>query len=128
MSDSPPPPPPPPAGPYQANTQLSPSDEKLWATLIHIGGIFFGFLPALIGYLVLKDRGPFIREHTATALNFQITMTIAAIISGLLTILIIGFILLAVIGVLVIVFSIIAAVKANQGQPYTYPLSIKFVS
>jgi uncharacterized protein len=128
MSDSPPPPPPPPAGPYQANTQLSPSDEKLWATLIHIGGIFFGFLPALIGYLVLKDRGPFIREHTATALNFQITMTIAAIISGLLTIIIIGFILLAVIGVLVIVFSIIAAVKANQGQPYTYPLSIKFVS
>jgi uncharacterized Tic20 family protein len=128
MSDSPPPPPPPPAGPYQANTQLSPSDEKLWATLIHIGGIFFGFIPALIGYLVLKDRGPFIREHTATALNFQITMTIAAIISGLLTIIIIGFILLAVIGVLVIVFSIIAAVKANQGQPYTYPLSIKFVS
>ena len=128
MSDAPPPPPPPPAGPYQANTQLSPSDEKLWATLIHIGGIFFGFIPALIGYLVLKDRGPFIREHTATALNFQITMTIAAIISGLLTILIIGFILLAVIGVLVIVFSIIAAVKANQGQPYTYPLSIKFVS
>jgi uncharacterized Tic20 family protein len=121
---------PPPQQPYAANqpAPMSPSDEKLWATLIHIGGIFFGFIPALIGYLVLKDRGPFIREHTATALNFQITMTIAAIISGLLTILIIGFILLAVIGVLVIVFSIIAAVKANQGQPYTYPLSIKFVS
>ena len=127
MSDTPPPPPPP-QSPYQQGAGLSPNDEKLWATLIHIGGIFFGFLPALIGYLVLKDRGPFIREHTATALNFQITMTIAAIISGLLTIVIIGFILLAVIGVLVIVFSIIAAVKANQGQPYTYPLSIKFVS
>ncbi|MDQ0895908.1 DUF4870 domain-containing protein [Agromyces ramosus] len=128
MSDAPPPPPPPPANPYQQSPQLSPSDEKLWATLIHIGGIFFGFLPALIGYLVLKDRGPFVRAHTATALNFQITMTIAAIVSGLLTIIIIGFILLAVIGVLVIVFSIIAAVKANQGQPYTYPLTIKFVS
>lgn len=128
MSDAPPPPPPPPANPYQQNPQLSPSDEKLWATLIHLGGIFFGFLPALIGYLVLKDRGPFVRAHTATALNFQITMTIAAIVSGLLTIIIIGFILLAVIGVLVIVFSIIAAVKANQGQPYTYPLTIKFVS
>ena len=107
---------------------MTPSDEKLWATLVHIGGIFFSFIPALIGYLILKDKGPFVRAHTATALNFQITMTIAAIISGLLTILIIGFILLAVIGVLVIVFSIIAAVKANQGQPYTYPLSIKFVS
>ena len=123
MSDSTPP-----TSPYATVQPLSPSDEKLWATLIHIGGIFFGFLPALIGYLVLKDRGPFVRAHTATALNFQITMTIAAIVAGLLTIIIIGFILLAAIGVMIIVFSIIAAVKANQGQPYTYPLTIKFVS
>ena len=64
MSDAPPPPP---ASPYQGPSQLSPADEKLWATLVHIGGIFFELLPALIGYLVLKDRGPFIRQHTAAA-------------------------------------------------------------
>ena len=126
MSDSTPPPPPP--NPYQATPQLSPSDEKLWATLIHIGGIFFGFIPALIGYLVLKDRGPFIRAHTATALNFQISMFIYAVVSAILIVVIVGIFLLAAVGILVIVFSIIAAVKANQGQPYTYPLSIKFVS
>ena len=126
MSDSTPPPPPP--NPYQATPQLSPSDEKLWATLIHIGGIFFGFIPALIGYLVLKDRGPFIREHTATALNFQITMTIAYVIGSILTFVIIGIFILIAVWVIVIVFSIIAAVKANQGQPYSYPLTIKFVS
>ncbi len=129
----PPPPPgppaPPPQNPYATTPQLSPSDEKLWATLIHIGGIFFSFVPALIGYLVLKDRGPFIREHTATALNFQITMAIAYVVgyrhhrsSS------IGIFILIAVWVLVIVFSIIAAVKANQGQPYTYPLTIKFVS
>ena len=123
------PPPPPPGNPYeQPSQQLSPADEKLWATLIHIGGIFFSFIPALIGYLVLKDRGPFIREHTATALNFQITMAIAYVISYILWLVIIGWILTIAIGIVVIVFSIIAAVKANQGQPYTYPLSIKFVS
>jgi uncharacterized protein len=77
---------------------------------------------------VLKDRGPVVRAHTATALNFQITMTIAMIVSSILTIILIGFLLMAAIGVLIIVFSIIAAVKANQGQPYSYPLSIKFVS
>ncbi|WP_308796435.1 DUF4870 domain-containing protein [Agromyces silvae] len=140
MSDLPPPPPPPPgppAGPppaapppgaYQPSPQMSPADEKLWATLVHIGGIFFGFIPSLIGYLVLKDRGPFVRAHTATALNFQITMTIAAVVSAVLWIVIIGIFLTIAIGIVVIVFSIIAAVKANQGQPYTYPLSIKFVS
>src|SRR6478736_3891223 len=102
MSDLPPPPPPPPgppAGPppaapppgaYQPSPQMSPSDEKLWATLVHIGGIFFGFIPSLIGYLVLKDRGPFVRAHTATALNFQITMTIAAVVSAVLWIVIVG--------------------------------------
>ncbi|KQZ08136.1 DUF4870 domain-containing protein [Agromyces fucosus] len=123
------PPPPPPGNPYeQPSQQLSPADEKLWATLIHIGGIFFSFVPALIGYLVLKDKGPFVREHTATALNFQITMAIAYVVSYVLWLILIGWLITIAIGIVVIVFSIIAAVKANQGQPYTYPLSIKFVS
>ena len=127
----PPPPqgPPPPQSPYdQSAAQMNPSDEKLWATLVHIGGIFFSFIPALIGYLVLKDRGPFVREHTAAALNFQITMAIAYVVSYVLWLVVVGIFLTIAIGVLVIVFSIIAAVKANQGQLYTYPLSIKFVS
>ncbi|WP_419818990.1 DUF4870 domain-containing protein [Glaciibacter flavus] len=127
MSDSAPPPPPP-GGPYGSPAQLSPADEKLWATLIHVGGILFGFLPALIGYLVLKDKGPFIRAHTATALNFQITLLIAYIVGGILSLVIIGVFILLAAWVLSIVFGIIAAMKANQGQFYTYPLSIKFVS
>ncbi|MFE5671466.1 DUF4870 domain-containing protein [Agromyces sp. NPDC056523] len=127
-------PPPPPAGDpgyqqgYQQNVAMSPQDQRLWATLIHVGGIFFSFVPALVGYLVLKDRGNFVREHSATALNFQITMLIANIVAGILWVLIIGIFLSIAIWVVTIVFSIIAAVKANQGQPYTYPLTIKFVS
>ena len=127
MSETPPPPPPP-QNPYDQNPALSPSDEKLWATLVHIGGIFFSFIPALIGYLILKDKGPFVREHTATALNFQITMAIAYVVGYILIFLVIGLFVLIAVWVLTIIFSIMAAVKANQGQPYTYPLAIKFVS
>ena len=119
---------PPPATPYQAQSQLSPADEKLWATLIHIGGIIFSFLPALIGYIVLKDRGPFIRAHSATALNFQITIAIAYFVGGILTVIGIGVLILAAAGILNIVFSIIAAVAANKGEWYTYPLTIKFLN
>lgn len=119
---------PPPANPYATAQPLSPADEKLWATLIHVGGILFGFLPALIGYLVLKDRGPFIRQHTATALNFQLTMIIAYVAGVILTFLLIGVVVLAAVGIVVIIFSIMAAIAANNGQNYTYPLSIKFVS
>jgi uncharacterized Tic20 family protein len=128
MSDATPPPPP--AGPYQASTPLSPADEKLWATLIHIGGIFFGFLPALIGYLVLRDKGPFIRLHTATALNFQISLYIYSAAVLVITLLTfgIGAVLYFPLIVVALIFMIMAAVKANQGQPYAYPLTIKFVS
>lgn len=122
------PPPPPPGNPYQENPPLSPADEKLWSLLIHIGGIFLGFLPALIGYLVLKDRGPFIRQHSATALNFQLTMLIAALVSIPLSFIIIGVFVLLAVTVLIIIFSIMAAIAANNGQGYTYPLSIRFVS
>ncbi|MEZ3161975.1 DUF4870 domain-containing protein [Microbacterium sp. BWT-B31] len=106
---------------------MSPADEKLWATLVHIGGIFFWFLSPLIGYLVLKDRGPFVRAHTMTALNFQITLVIASVAGGVLSFIGVGGLLIFAAYVLNIVFSIIAAVKANQGQWYSYPVAIPFI-
>ena len=106
---------------------MSPSDEKLWSTLVHLGGLFFGFLAPLVGYLVLKDRGPFVRAHTATALNFQLTLLIAYLVGGILTIVFIGFLILFAAYVLNIVFCIIAAVKANKGEWYTYPLTVPFL-
>ncbi|HPU04082.1 MAG TPA: DUF4870 domain-containing protein [Rhodoglobus sp.] len=121
--------PPPPANPYATPAQpLNPSDEKLWATLIHIGGILFGFLPSLIGYLVLKDRGPFIRAHSATALNFQLTLIIAYAVGTVTSLLLIGLLVLLAAWVASIVLGIVAAMAANRGEAYTYPLSIKFVS
>ncbi|TDN91313.1 DUF4870 domain-containing protein [Microbacterium sp. BK668] len=114
--------------PYGGPTApMNPSDEKLWAVLINLGGIFLSFFPALIGYLLLKDRGPFIRAHTATALNFQLTLLIAYAVGGILSVVLIGIPILIAAGILAIVFPIIAAVKAGNGQWFTYPLSIPFV-
>jgi uncharacterized Tic20 family protein len=120
--------PPPPQQPYGAAQQpMSPADEKLWATLIQVGGLLFNFIPALVGYLVLKDRGPFVRAYSATALNFQLTILIAYVVGAITSIMGVGLLILLAAYVLNIVFSIIAAVKANQGEWYTYPLSIPFV-
>jgi uncharacterized Tic20 family protein len=112
---------------YQPPAPLSPSDQRLWATLIHLGGIFFGILPSLIGYLVLRDRGDFVREHTRVALNFHINVLIAAIIFTFLTLILIGAFLLLALAILIIVFSILAAVAANGGRYYQYPLSYQFI-
>ncbi len=114
--------------PYQTTQPLSPSDEKLWATLVHLGAIFFHFLPALIGYFVLRDRGPFIREHTRAALNFQLTVLLGYLI-GLFTIwFLVGYLVLLTVAVINVVFSILAAVAANRGQLYTYPVALRFVT
>jgi uncharacterized protein len=117
----------PPHNPYQAVQPLTPADEKLWATLVHIGGIFFNFVPALIGYLMLKDRGPLVRQHTTTALNFQITLAIVGAIGAITFLLVIGIFIVLAAAVVNIIFSIIAAVAANKGEHYEYPLAIKFL-
>jgi len=107
---------------------MSPADEKMWATLVHIGGLFFSFVPALIAYLVMRDRGPFVRAHTAQALNFQLTVLIGVLVGSILLFVLIGFFVLIAVGILDLVLSIVAAVKASQGQWYRYPLTIPFVS
>ncbi|MFC0678234.1 DUF4870 domain-containing protein [Lysobacter korlensis] len=124
MTDAPPPPP---QTPYSTVQPLSPSDEKLWSTLTHIGGIFFSVLAPLITYLVFKDRGAFVRHHTAQALNFQITLLIAYVVSSILFFVIIGFFLIVVVAIIGIVFPILAAVAANKGEWYRYPVAIPMV-
>jgi uncharacterized Tic20 family protein len=118
----------PPSNPYHATTPFSPSDEKLWATLVHVGGIFFQVLPALIGYVVLKDRGPFVRQHTASALNFQLTLIVAYVVGIITSIVVAGLLILLAAAVANVVFSILAALAANRGESYVYPLSIRFAS
>ena len=124
MSENPP-------NPYQTPQPpepLSPSNEKLWSTLVHLGGIFLYFLAALIGYLLLRDRGPFVKEHTRTALNFQLTVLLGYVVGCFTAWFLIGFFVLIAVGVLNVVFSIIAAIAANRGEFYSYPVSIRFIA
>jgi len=100
----------------------------MWSMFGHLGGILFGFVPSLVIYLIYKDRDPFIRRHATQALNFQIIMTIAYVIAWMLTALLIGFLLLPAVGIAVLVFSIIAAMAANKGEEYTYPLIPQMVT
>lgn len=117
-----------PGGPqYQPPRPMSPEDQRLWATLTHIGGIFFSFVAPLVAYFVLRDRGQFVREHNRTALNFQITMAIADAIGVITSWLGIGLLIILAVRVLTIVFSILAAVAANRGQFYRYPVAIEFI-
>jgi uncharacterized Tic20 family protein len=114
-----------------------PSKEACtWAMLCHILGLGWVVVPAIggvIGALIIwqikKDLLPFADQHGKEALNFQISMLIYGAIAGLLIMAFgLGLVLVPVVIIADVVFAIIAAVKAAQGETYRYPLSIRFVA
>jgi uncharacterized protein len=111
-------------------------EDRLWATFIHLSSIIGSsswalgipggnLLLPLILWLVKRDGAPFVDDQGKEALNFQITMTIAGI--GLLFIVCVGWALLPALGVFSLVASIVAAIKANEGLAYRYPLTLRLV-
>ncbi len=106
--------------------EMSPSDQKLWATLVHLSGLFIAIGP-LIGYLLLKDRGQYVADQSREALNFQITVLIAVVVGTVTSVIGIGLIILFAAWVVGIVFAILAAVQANKGVWYRYPISWRIV-
>lgn len=118
---------PPRVSPYAGFTPLSPSDEKLWSALIQLSGLVSYFVGPWIGYLLLRQRGPFVREHSVSALNWQLSVLVYIFVSWILMVAFIGFFLMVAVAILNVVFSILAAQHAHRGQLYTYPLSIKFL-
>ena len=104
-------------------------DQRTMALLAHILGIFTGFLGSLIIWLVNKDNPEksFVTDQAKEALNFQITLIIAYFISGILTLVLIGFLLLAALGIGNLVLCIIAAMKANNGESYRYPFALRLI-
>jgi Uncharacterized protein conserved in bacteria len=116
--------PPPPAA---APQPVSPSDEKTWSILSHVGGIILNWVGPLIVFLIYKDRSPVIRQHSVAALNFQLTILIGYIIGWILTVIFIGVLVVLAASVLSIIFGIMGALAANEGRAYKYPIAIPFV-
>jgi uncharacterized Tic20 family protein len=117
-----------PAYGYQGPPPVSPSDARMYSLFAHLGGWLLSFLVPLVIYLVYKDRDPFIRRHSAQALNFLITIYIIYVVSIPLMFVIIGFFTFTAAAVCQVVFTILAAVAANHGQEYTYPMTPKMIN
>jgi len=106
-----------------------PSDQRTMALAAHLLGIFTWFIGPLVIWLINKDDASktFVTDQAKEALNFQITITLAMLICIVLAIVIIGGILAPIVGILNLVFCIIAAVKANNGEAYRYPFALRLI-
>lgn len=112
----------------------TPSQEaRQWAMFCHFAaflGMVFPFgnlLGPLIVWQIKKDLDPFVDAQGKEALNFQISVSLAAILCFILMVVVIGFPLLVLLGVAALVLTIIAGIKANEGQDYRYPFSWRLV-
>ena len=85
-------------------------------------------LGPLIVWLVKRGESAEIDAHGKEALNFQISMLIYNVVAGILCLIVIGFVLLAILHVLNVVFVIIASLRASEGQMYRYPLTLRLIS
>jgi len=113
--------------PISAGQASVSKDATNMAMLCHLLAIFTGFLGPLIIWLIKKDDAPFVDHHGKEALNFQLTVLIAMLASGLLSFVCIGFLLMSVVWIVDLIFCIIAAVKTSRGEEYRYPLTIRFI-
>jgi uncharacterized Tic20 family protein len=111
-------------------------EARMWGMICHLAGLG-GLIPivpiigSVIGPLIVwqikKEEFGFVADQGKEALNFQISILMYAIVSGLLCFACVGFVLLPAVYIFDLIFLLIAAVKANDGEHYRYPLTIRFI-
>lgn len=125
--------PPPPGGTPSA-------EEKTWGMLAHLSalsGLLTGGIGCVVGplvvWLIKKDTLPFVDDQGKEALNFNITLLLVAVLLWAMVIftLGIGVILALPLGILIglawLVLTIVALVKANEGEAYRYPFALRLI-
>ena len=115
----------------QAVTNLT-TNENSWAMLIHLTQ-FCGYALPVLGWgvplvlwLMKRDESEQIDAHGKIVMNWILSALIYGIVSFLLYFILIGIPLAIVLCIVGVVFPIIGAVKANNGELWPYPLSIRF--
>ena len=114
--------------------EITPSkDERTWAMLSHFSVLcmfifpFGNILAPLIVWLIKKEEMSFVEDQAKEVLNFQISMTIYLLISGILCFILIGIPFVIGLGIFNVIITIIAAISANDGKYYRYPINLKLI-
>jgi uncharacterized Tic20 family protein len=120
------------------------AEERQWGMFAHLSMLLAGLLTSFAGgwgwfigpliiWLVKKDTMPFVEDQAKEALNFSILITgifVVLFVLGILT-LGLGFLItipiMVIVGLVALVLTVIAAMKANEGVRYRYPFNIRFI-
>ena len=116
------------------DSPVATSDERSLAMVAHLLG-FAGFIVPfgniigpLVVWLLKREQSAYVGANAKEALNFQISMTIYHIIAGVLWCFVIGVFITVPLLIFQVVVMILAAIKAQSGEGYRYPLTFRLVS
>lgn len=109
------------------------NDDRQWAMFLHLSQLA-GFVVPLAGWVLpiviwqmKKAEIPQLDAHGKVVANWLISELIYAVVASVLIFLLVGIPILIILGIIGVVFPIIGAIKANNGQLWKYPLSIPFL-
>lgn len=108
-------------------------DARTFGMLCHLLALagfiipFGNIIGPLVMWLLKREEHPFVDDQGKEALNFQISMFIYFIVAAILTIIVIGIPILIALGIFWLVIIIVAAVQANAGTTYRYPLNLRLI-
>jgi len=113
---------------------LPSKEARKWAMVCHLAALaglsaipFANIIGPFVIWLIKRDVDPFVDEQGKEAINFQITMTIYMAVSLLLILVLIGIVFVFIIPVVSVALTIVAAIKANDGEHYRYPYTLRLI-
>lgn len=118
---------------YQPPMSLQTPEQKQLGLFLHLSQLanlivpFAGIVIPIIIWQTQKDKTPALDAHGKMVVNWIISSVIYAVVSVILAFVLIGFFTLFAVAIMGIVFPIIGGIKANNGELWEYPLTIKFL-
>jgi uncharacterized protein len=102
-------------------------DERTWALVCHLGGVFFSFIVPLVVMLTKGAESKWVKAHAVESLNLHITFFLVALISIPLMFILVGFCTMFASGIAMLVFGILAGMKGYQGGAYRFPYILRLI-
>lgn len=99
----------------------------MWTHLLLLAGHFVPIVPSLVLWLIKREQSAFVDDHGKEAVNFQISIVLYLVAGVVLSFICIGIPLIMAAYALAIVGMILAAVAANRGEYFRYPMCIRLI-
>jgi uncharacterized Tic20 family protein len=110
-------------------------DERMWAMFCHLAALagfvvpvpFASVIGPLVVWMIKKDEYALVDDQGKEAVNFQISVALYCVLCLPLVFVLIGVFLIGALSLFGLICVIVAAMKANDGEPFHYPLCIRFI-